>query len=112
MWCGSSARLVLYRGETRARFTGANPWDRVKSVRNYLLVDRWEMLQDPSCGSQEMLSEALERLRSALALLDSASAPSHIGAHVDLAIHELYSAVAGISAGPALTPTERNAQPQ
>jgi hypothetical protein len=110
--CGSSARLMLYRGETRARFTGANRGDRVRSARNYLYVDRWEMLQGASsCGSQEMLSEALEQLRSALQLLDSASAPSHIGAHVDLAIHELYSAVAGISAGPALTQTDRNVQP-
>lgn len=65
-----------------------------------------------SCGLEEMLWEALQQLRSALQLLDSASAPSHIGAHVDLAIHELYSAVAGISAGAALTQTARNAEPQ
>jgi hypothetical protein len=59
-----------------------------------------------------MLWEALDQLRSALQLLDSASAPAHIGAHVDLAIHELYSAAAGISAGAALTQTQRNAKPQ
>jgi hypothetical protein len=55
-----------------------------------------------------MLWEALDQLRSALQLLDSASAPAHIGAHVDLAIHELYSA----AAGAALTQTQRNAKPQ
>ena len=38
---------------------------------------------------QQFLAEAEGHLRSALDLLDSAAAPAHIGAHVDLAIHQL-----------------------
>lgn len=40
---------------------------------------------------QRTLLEALDRLQSALDLLDGASAPAHIGAQVDLAIHQLAS---------------------
>jgi hypothetical protein len=38
---------------------------------------------------QQMLRDALNHLQLALNLLDLASAPPHIGAHVDLAAHEL-----------------------
>lgn len=38
---------------------------------------------------------ALNHLRSALELLDSQNAPAHIGAHVDLAIHQLEVALNG-----------------
>jgi hypothetical protein len=38
---------------------------------------------------QEQLEAALAYFQSGLALLDGAGAPAHIGAHVDLAIHEL-----------------------
>jgi hypothetical protein len=37
----------------------------------------------------ESLAKAAQQLRSALELLDSISAPAQIGAHVDLAIHQL-----------------------
>jgi hypothetical protein len=60
------------------------------------------------CGAHALLLEALERLRSALQLLDAAPAPAHIGAHVDLAIHELYLAAARRSAGAAFTQIETN----
>jgi len=49
----------------------------------------------------ELLSKALDELRSALALLDEVGAvPAQIGAHVDLAIHELFLTVARMTAGP------------
>jgi hypothetical protein len=40
-------------------------------------------------GREQMLRDALNHLQAALSLLDLASAPPHIGAHVDLATHEL-----------------------
>ena len=45
----------------------------------------------------KMLNDALRHLRSGLELLDDASAPGHIGAHVDLAIHQLEGAIAAIA---------------
>ncbi len=58
---------------------------------------------------EELMSDALEQLRSALTLLDEAGAPSEIGAKVDLAIHELFLALANVSAGGSLTHANRNA---
>lgn len=40
-------------------------------------------------GQQAMLTDALNLLQSALDLLDEAAAPAQIGAHVDLALHQL-----------------------
>jgi hypothetical protein len=60
-------------------------------------------------GHPETLSEALERLNSALELLDAGGAPGHISAHVDLAIHELYNALAVLTAGVRLNQINRNA---
>jgi hypothetical protein len=37
----------------------------------------------------DSFAEAARLLRSALELLDSVSAPAQIGAHVDLAVHQL-----------------------
>jgi hypothetical protein len=42
---------------------------------------------------REMLSAAADQLQSALALLDCAEAPAQIGAHVDLASHQLKAAL-------------------
>ena len=53
----------------------------------HLGMDRWHML-----------AEAAEHLRSALELLDSAAAPGQIGAHVDLAAHQLQGELAQLSA--------------
>jgi hypothetical protein len=50
---------------------------------------------------QQMLRDALGHLQSALDQLDRASAPAHIGAHIDLAIHEL---VSGVAANDVATP--------
>lgn len=51
-------------------------------------------LENEPAGLQLMLLEALDLLQAALALLDQAAAPAQIGAHVDLAIHQLGSTVA------------------
>ena len=45
-------------------------------------------------GQQHLLWDALSHLQSGLDLLDRASAPAHIGAQIDLAIHELKSILA------------------
>jgi len=37
----------------------------------------------------QLLVQALEHLKAAVALLDRAQAPAHIAAHVDLATHQL-----------------------
>ena len=42
---------------------------------------------------QRILSQVLHQLASALDQLDEADAPAHIGAHLDLAIHQLRQAI-------------------
>jgi hypothetical protein len=70
-------------------------------------------MQDPKiCRLRAILTEALEHLQSALNLLDSASAPAQIGAHVDLAIHELYLAVAEAQIGDTVMDLDRSARIQ
>jgi len=69
-------------------------------------------MRDPhAAGQHNMLLEALTNLQHALDLLDQASAPAQIGAHVDLAIHELSAAVAAIPRDPILSQIARNAEP-
>lgn len=48
-------------------------------------------------GVHPLLLEAAVHLRSALERLDAAKAPAQIGAHVDLALHQLEEAVASFS---------------
>lgn len=69
-------------------------------------------MYDQQNRSSEMLAEALDQLRSALDLLDSAFAPPHIGAHVDLAIHELYLVVAQTKVGDVAVHFDRTAKIQ
>jgi hypothetical protein len=40
-----------------------------------------------------MLASALQHLQSAVELLDAASAPGHVAAHIDLAIHQLSNVI-------------------
>jgi hypothetical protein len=61
---------------------------------------------------QELLSKALEQLRSALELLDAASAPGQIGAHVDQAANDLYTLLAADFAGGGFTKAGPNARTQ
>lgn len=70
------------------------------------------MANAPDRAREEIMYDALEQLRSALILLDAASAPSEIGAKIDLAIHELFLALADSSARGTLTHVNRNAAPQ
>ena len=51
-------------------------------------------------GQQALLADALGLLQSALDLLDEAAAPAQIGAHVDLALHQLGS----LLEEPGITP--------
>ncbi len=46
-------------------------------------------LTSDETSREQMLRDALDHLQAALNLLDLAPAPPHIGAHVDLATHEL-----------------------
>lgn len=61
-----------------------------------------------SCERQHTLSQALEHLRFALTLVDEASAPAEIGAHIDLAANRLELIVEEQQASQI----ERNAEPQ
>lgn len=45
----------------------------------------------------QLLAKAYEELRSALDLLDRASAPAQIGAHADLALHQLRSLIQALA---------------
>lgn len=69
-------------------------------------------MQASNTERDKMLTAALDQLLSALELLDAAAAPPQIGAHVDLAIHELHFAVARTIAGPAFNPNDRTTSPQ
>ena len=51
------------------------------------------MLDDTQDRTRQKLKDALHHLQSALDLLDRAGAPGQIGAHVDLAIHQLSGAM-------------------
>ena len=55
---------------------------------------QWGTHVEVETALQQMLLEALDLLNAALDRLDRASAPAQIGAHVDLAIHQLGSIVA------------------
>jgi len=57
------------------------------------MLGELSMGSDPVPIAQEALREALAFMQSALALLDRAGAPVHIGAHLDLAICELERAL-------------------
>ena len=48
---------------------------------------------DRASRGDDMLSEALAAMQSALALLDKAGAPAQIGAHLDLAICQLQDCI-------------------
>jgi hypothetical protein len=62
-------------------------------------------VRSETSGQQDLLTDALRHLQSALDLLDEAAAPAQIGAHVDLAIHQLGS----LLAEGRVTPAEQGA---
>ena len=59
----------------------------------------------------QLLSEALQHLQVSIDLLDAVSAPAHIGAHIDLAIHQLQDVIESDVAGARLAQIDRNAEP-
>ncbi|HEV2594708.1 MAG TPA: hypothetical protein VGU01_05855 [Sphingomicrobium sp.] len=56
--------------------------------------------------------EALSHLESALEILDRAAAPGQIGAHVDLAIHDLSASVDAVPRPGSLDQIDWKAEPQ
>lgn len=65
-----------------------------------------------STEQHHLMLEALSHLESALELLDRASAPGQIGAHVDLAIHDLSAAVDAVPRSGMLDQIDWKAEPQ
>jgi hypothetical protein len=65
-------------------------------------------VKSETSGQQDLLTDALSLLQSALELLDEAAAPAQIGAHVDLAIHQLGSLLPDIGITPAAQGTVRH----
>ena len=60
------------------------------------------MTNDIKREKAEMLKDALRHFQCGLDLLDDVSAPGQIGAHVDLAIHQLESVISAmVEAEPA-----------
>lgn len=60
----------------------------------------------------ERLTLALNHLRSALEKLDAGGAPAQIGAHVDLAIHQLQDTLAVAAPDGAAVQIDTKAEPQ
>lgn len=50
---------------------------------------------DKEQTTRDELTLALEFLQKALAVLDQGGVPAHVGAHVDLAIHQLQGIIGG-----------------
>ena len=65
-------------------------------------------VRSETSGQQDLLTDALSLLQSALELLDEAAAPAQIGAHVDLAIHQLGSLLPDAAITPAAQGTARH----
>ena len=66
-------------------------------------------MNDRAKGEGEMLSEAAAHLQLALEILDRAAAPAHIGAHIDLAAHQLHLELRRVMAG-SVPPTGQSEQ--
>jgi hypothetical protein len=68
-------------------------------------------MDNSSPTNVERLVCAFNHLRMALASLDAANAPGHIGAHVDLAINQLKDVLPEQAIGPD-DQIDTNAEPQ
>lgn len=66
-------------------------------------------MEQQSTDRQRMLRDALELLRIALDLLDRAAAPPQIGAHIDLAAHQLAETIDSVADETALIAVGRSA---
>lgn len=70
------------------------------------------MCDHPARDKRQILLRALDHLRSALTLLDEADAPGQIGAHIDLALHQLEDAIgAGAGKGPEPSDRQKSTRP-
>ena len=69
-----------------------NDHSRLGARRGFCSGDQ---VDNSDTDQREGLTSALNYLRLALQRLDEGSAPAHIGAHVDLAIHQLEDALSG-----------------
>lgn len=74
----------------------------------------WGLHVDRAQSVKGELNLALEHLRKALAPLDQLGAPAQIGAHIDLAVHQLQDLISGDPEGPehSQNQIETNAAPQ
>lgn len=66
---------------------------------------------DDAQNTNDQLSLALEYLLKAIEQLDEARAPAHIGAHIDLAMHQLRGVITGDSEGHWQNQIDTNAEP-
>jgi len=98
-----SVNRVLHFHPFRSQFPWSEPpgWWNV-SARGHSQArigqearNRVAMISDTRDDTRQMLKDALGHFQSGLDLLDHAGAPGQIGAHVDLAINQLESAIAG-----------------
>lgn len=67
---------------------------------------------DDAQNTNDQLNLALEHLRKAIEQLDEAKAPAHIGAHIDLAIHQLQDVICGDPEGRWQNQIDTKAEPQ
>jgi hypothetical protein len=65
-------------------------------------------LDSHSTDQQQMLRNALDLLHAALDMLDGAAAPAQIGAHVDLAVHQLTDTIQTMEGEPRIKASERS----
>lgn len=69
-------------------------------------------MDNSNSDKRQDLASALHNLRSALEQLDASGAPAHIGAHVDLAIHQLEADLAATAPDGAPAQIDTKAEPQ
>ena len=74
----------------------------------------WGLHVDRAQSVNRELNLALEHLRKALAQLDQVGAPGQIGAHIDLAVHQLQDLISGDLEGSehSQNQIDTNAEPQ
>lgn len=67
-------------------------------------------MNNQAAAREHVLGDALELLTSALALLDRVEADAQIGAHVDLAVHQLASSIGPRARSAKARPVPRVAE--
>ena len=72
----------------------------------------WGLHVDKTPSVNDELNLALEHLRKAIAHLDQVGAPAQIGAHIDLATHQLRRVISGDAEERWQNQIDTNAEPQ